>query len=136
MKYGIQQIKVKRGERVHALLICLADPKSLEYFVEFSQTEYAIENISRWQEVQEYKANRSKRESLAEHIFITYLNGNASVMEINTSQVFCQSVREKMRVKDFNDHLFYDIEEGLKGNLADTWIRFVLWGKWKIQQQE
>jgi hypothetical protein len=29
----------------------------------------------------------------------------------------------------------YDIEEGLKGHLADTWSRFVLWGKWKIQQE-
>jgi hypothetical protein len=104
---------------------CLETTVTREMFVEYAKKEFSIENYLVYQDIKEYNTS-SDKESIATHIYNTYLNGSASVMEINIDRKSCTRVNEKIQAGNFDEGLFKDVQKTVVVNLYDTFARFTV----------
>lgn len=87
----------------------------LNIFIKFCEKEFTSENILCYLDIQEYKRKKIK----AQDIFTKYLNGSASVMEINVKKVMCDKIWDKISSKEELDvELFSEIEKEVKMNMV------------------
>ena len=57
----------------------------------YAKTEYSIENILCYQEIQEYK--KTKKEAFK--IYKKYFNGSESLMEVNVEKERCENFKKE-----------------------------------------
>lgn len=117
----------------------LLDPLGHDMFLNFAKSEYSIENVTCWDDIQSYKDEKDqvKKKQMARNIFDKYLNGDESELEVNVSRKSCTIVKEKMETGEIAKHLFDDIESALMINLSDTLTRLILtpeYGSYQLQK--
>jgi hypothetical protein len=112
----------------------LLDAEGHAIFVEFAQSEWSMENISCYDDIQRYKNEKDpqKRIVLAEEYFIAYFNGQKSPLEVNVSKNVCDDIKLALSeikdgIKDTLPEDLYNVVEGtIKMNLCDTYSRLRL----------
>lgn len=110
------------------LTAILNDKLGHEIFFKFAKSEYSIENIACWDDIQKYKEEKDQviKKQLSRQIFEKYLNGDEAELEVNVPRKLCTVVLEKIETGEIAKHLFNDIENALVINLSDTLTRLIL----------
>jgi hypothetical protein len=96
----------------------------------YSQAEFSIENCFAYEAIAKYKETKDNEEKLkmASLIYTTYIDGNGS-LQVNISVHCKKSVAENIeRAKSdvgILECLFNEFEAEVRGNLLDTFSRFV-----------
>jgi hypothetical protein len=132
------RVSFQKKQNTNALEDILNDKESNVLFAKFCKMEFSVENISCWNDVQEFK--RTKQGAL--DIYDKYLNGGASVMEVNCQKKTCQAILDNIQKNEITDNLFDAIVKDLMTNLSDTYSRFTMWDEYaaimayKAQQLE
>jgi hypothetical protein len=98
----------------------LANKATETLFIDFCQKEFSLENVLCYKDVQEFK--KTKHDPLG--IYYKYLNGGASVMEVNVQRKYCVEIFQKLKSGEVTDNIFDDIEKELRTNLYDNYGRF------------
>lgn len=108
------------------LLEALNDKDARELFYQFSKSEWSIENLSAWEDIELYIKEKDfqKRKERATQIYYLYLNGNESRLELNIQSKICKEVFEHIQKAQFDDTLFQKINEVIYDNMCDTFARF------------
>jgi hypothetical protein len=112
----------------------LRDEFGREIFTNFAKQEWSVENISLWDDIQDYldEKNSTQRQLKATNIFFNYLNGTDSKLEVNLNTSLCQNLKESIdNDPELDDHLFDSILQSVKVNLADTFSRLRLRNDYK-----
>jgi hypothetical protein len=99
----------------------IEDPEVLLLFTKYCQSEYAIENLAAYLDIQEFK--KTRHDPLG--IYFKYLNGLNSPMEINVSKKVCLEIYDKLKVGEIDGNIFEHVERTLNTNMTDTFSRFM-----------
>lgn len=112
--------------RANVIIDILNNSNGRKIFTEYSNTEWASENISCYDEITRYKEEKdlSKRKEIALNIYSTYLNGNDSQCEINISRSICEELKVSIDNDKLMDDIFIKVEPCLIENMIDTYSRF------------
>lgn len=113
----------KSQKTVDGLLKVLKDPNTFKMFENFCKTEYSFENISCYQDIKSFEAKPTMEK--AQEIYLTYLMGVSSPMEVNVSRSHCAEVKILIDKNDITPNLFSKIEAMMITNLSDTFSRFI-----------
>eukprot|EP01080_Neovahlkampfia_damariscottae_P007878 gene7878-12347_t len=120
--------KVKQKDFAYQLL----EKKNIELkkiFRTYAESEFSVENLICFEDVQEYKKIKSFKDKQLKGLMIyhTYLNGDASELEINVGRKICQEIIAKLQHEpELKQDLFEKIEKQVVINLSDTFQRFFL----------
>lgn len=95
--------------------------------LEFAKSEFSVENIVCYDDIQAYKSitNPEERLQMAQKIFDTYLNGSDSELEVNISSDFCKKVKTLISTGNVDGNLLNDVERQIIANVSDTFSRFI-----------
>jgi hypothetical protein len=104
----------------------LHDAYGHELLLEYAMAEFSAENIAIWDDIQKFKASPSLGQAKA--IFLSYLNGADSELEVNVSSQECHRVRTEVYDDIFSPDMFDIVESAVIANLSDTTSRFLLTG--------
>eukprot|EP01080_Neovahlkampfia_damariscottae_P009589 gene9589-1791_t len=105
-----------------------SDPELNELFINFSQNEFSIENVLVYQEIKEFRQMSDKQRCKnASKIYLKYLNGEYSELEVNVPRRLTKKVKafldtDKVPEVDLFDEILIVVRE----NLSDTFSRFIL----------
>jgi hypothetical protein len=127
----------RREDTTGVLKSALENPDSNALFQQYSQNEFAVENISCWGEIQQYKTTSVGKGAIGTRIIKLYFSGSASELEINVSATAQGALATKkigLNITEDNmwpNDLFAEVESDLIGNLADTFSRFRTTANWK-----
>jgi hypothetical protein len=113
-----------RLNRVHSttsLDQILENAETEELFVDFCKKEFTLEALSCYQDIRKYK----KEKTNPLDIYLKYLNGGNSYMEINVSQKNSKLIFDKIKNFELDPTLFDPVEQEIQGNLYDTFGRFM-----------
>jgi len=113
------------GPRATMLKETLRDIKMRTVLMDFSIKEYSSENLFIWDRIQSYKEAEDVqvRKSIAETINSTFLVLSAEV-PVNLSHELKKETGCKIRLEQFEDDLFADIESEIEYCLLDIFNRF------------
>lgn len=107
-----------KKEKEGSLEAILQDPTMEAMFIKFCEDEFTIENVLCFQDIQNFKKGKSN----PLEIYLKYLNGSNSVMEINIPRKTCQKVFVKLSRSEIESDLFNEIESDVRKNLYDNSI--------------
>jgi len=133
--------------------ILLLSPSGRNAFEGFLQSEYAVENLYCWEDIQKFKnlkkddavlktlANDSnKRQGYlaihAKRICDKYFNGNKSLMEVNVQKKETDRIWGKLKQKHVDSETFDKILTTVKENLCDSYSRFYSTAAFRKYQKE
>jgi hypothetical protein len=124
-------IKTKRiGRRRNKinLNIIMKDEILLQKFIEFSESEWAVENVYFMVDALEYRKKKDirQRKTAALEIKERYLIAKVSPLEINITGKTMNLTFKKMDDLEFSLDLFEKIEREVEGNICDTISRFIV----------
>lgn len=89
---GVSIYRSKQRVDPSAYTKLLQDPVIEELFMDFARKEYSVENYLCYKDIQSFK----RRSGDAEEIYETYLNGGASVLEVNCSHESKSKITEQL----------------------------------------
>eukprot|EP01080_Neovahlkampfia_damariscottae_P008649 gene8649-596_t len=95
----------------------------------FSETEWSLENLLIYEDILKYeKLLPNERREFATLIYNTYMNGEASKLEVNLPGKISRELKDKIDDLDveLKSDLFDDIIYVAKDNLEDTFARFII----------
>eukprot|EP01080_Neovahlkampfia_damariscottae_P006515 gene6515-10523_t len=113
------------GEQVIDIQYCI-DPKMVDFFIRFCESEWSVENIYFKLDVKKYEllTSKSERKQFSEIIRQKYLIPGVSELEINCPNKYMYAVSRQIDEGNFPDDLFQAIECIVDINLSDTISRF------------
>lgn len=109
--------------------LILEDDYGREIFSNFAKQEWSIENISIYDDIQDFfkEKNPVQRQLKATNIYYNYLNGQESKLEVNINKNLCVIFKNRIDSDpDIPDDVFGPILQAVKINLADTYSRLRL----------
>ena len=118
----------KKKDFVDQLDEIFSNPKLTELFIKFAQNEYSMENVLLYNEIQKFKKMAEKeRIKNSSRIYLKYLNGEYSELEVNVPRRWSNRVKIKLDSNEIpNIDLFDDVLTITRENLSDTYSRFIL----------
>ena len=118
----------KQTKFIDQLEAIFLNPETKELFIEYAKYEFSIENILLYDEIKNYQnLNDKQRSKQANKIFLKYLNGEFSELEVNIPKRYTKPVRMHIDSKEIPDwDIFEQILQITKENLSDTFSRFIL----------
>lgn len=123
IKYVYLKIKSKKGNE-DELTSVLKDPETLKMFVEFSKSEFSVENITSWMDIQNFKKGKKTQEEALE-IYFKYFNQSSSIMEVNVTRAESLKLKSFIDKNEINENIFEEIEKSVMINISDTYSRFM-----------
>jgi hypothetical protein len=114
----------RRNHKGNVLDDVLNNAETNKLFVEYCKIEYSVENVSCWSEIQTYKKSKTTPE-FATEIYFKYFNGASSIMEVNVTSTEAKQIKNEIAQLNCTSTLFDKVESTIKGNLADTYTRFI-----------
>lgn len=125
--YELIKILIKKNQkRKDSFEEVIKDKEVESMFIEFGQSEFSIENILCFKDIQEYKKSKTNPVEL----YLKYVNGNNSVMELNTSITIKKAIFNKIKNNQIDETLFDPVLKDLHTNLSDTYSRFIFYPKY------
>jgi hypothetical protein len=121
--------KYYEEESKNIIVTILSDEKGHDLFLNFSKTEFSVENIKCWDDIQKFKADPTM--ALAVEVQKTYLMGALSPMEINIATSQAKQVSNAIETNAIDSTLFAEIERVLMVNITDTYFRFQYTNRYK-----
>ena len=118
----------KQTKFIDQLEAIFLNPETKELFIEYARYEFSIENILLYDEIKNYQnLNDKQRSRQANKIFLKYLNGEFSELEVNIPKRYTKPVKMHIDSKEIPDwNIFEQILQLTKENLSDTFSRFIL----------
>ena len=127
-------IRKKKIDDINELDDIVNNKESYNLFESYCKSEFSIENLLCYQDIQKYK--KSGKE--AYDLYKTYLNGNSSFFEVNVQKKDYSVIHEKINLwrrdrinNPLGLDLFNNVEATVKLNLSDTLSRFILSKEYK-----
>lgn len=115
----------------------LLNPETESLFYKFCESEYSLENIVAYRDIQLFKKNPKAIAPM--ELYKKYFSGADALLEVNTSKTNCQEVLKSIQSEDYNQDLFNSVEKDIIGNLTDTYARFIysqLWIDYENSKKE
>lgn len=119
----------------------LDDEQLQKLFREYLESEFSIENLICFNDIQKYKKETIlvNKIRMADEIYLNYFNGTNSTLEVNVDQKSCEMVKFKIDENQFDNLLFEQCEKTIKTNLYDSFSRFAstnAYALWRNRQKE
>jgi hypothetical protein len=126
LKYFYYKFKQTRKESKLSLNEIFSNEDLTIIFVQYSQSEWASENVLFRIDVEKYlKTPPSERYKICQTIKTQYLEFSKSPLEINAIENHVNEVVNKMNMRIFDDNLFEVLMKTVNMNLSDTLSRFI-----------
>jgi hypothetical protein len=109
------------------LVEILDDPRGMKMLYSYAKTEFAVENVSCYDDVLKYEheMDEIKRREMAEKIWDLYLDQGKSMLEVNIVQFQRNAVWSLMKAGYFPTSLFDHVKAALLANIGDTYSRLL-----------
>jgi hypothetical protein len=118
-------VLVRRKKHTDTLEDMLKVEQLFVLFEEFAKSEYSIENVACYNDIQSFKKNPSQQSLKA--FFEKYMNGSSSVMEVNLSGNVCKNIVGILQSNaEITSTTLDGVESGVMTNMSDTYTRFVI----------
>lgn len=137
----IYNLFVEEDFKENDLVLLLRDPKGHELMMNFCKTEYSVENLLCWDDIQLYKnlekedvlmkslTNEKKKKGLlaihAKRLCDKYISGDKSLMEVNVQKKDTDVIWRRLKQSEVDLYLFDKILETIEVNLCDSYSRLI-----------